>query len=67
MITVEQGIPHVVLFDTSGAEDVEINKELGNILEDEGLKATLPQVGIAVIVITIIILTIIITISVVGV
>ena len=59
MITVEQGIPHVVLFDTSGAEDVEINKELGNILEDEGLKATLPQVGLAVIVLTIILTTLI--------
>ena len=57
MITVEQGIPHVVLFDTSGAEDVEINKELGNILEDEGLKATLPQVGLAIIVLTIILTT----------
>ncbi|XP_067943191.1 tudor domain-containing protein 7B-like [Watersipora subatra] len=45
LVTVEQGIPHLVLFDTSGDDDIEINRELGNMLEDEGLTASLPTVG----------------------
>lgn len=43
VISIEVGIPHVVLFDTTGEADVEINKELGSSFDE--LKAQLPPVS----------------------
>ena len=43
-IDTEHGIPQVVLFDTSGEDDIEINSEIGKLLTDSKLAAHLPKV-----------------------
>jgi len=48
LISVEKDIPHVVLFDTTGEDDIEINKEIGKLVTHYKLKPMLPEVSISV-------------------
>lgn len=47
VVLVEADVPHIVLTDTSAEDDVEINGELGRLLDEDRLKVALPLVSIA--------------------
>jgi len=44
-MSIEDQVPHIVLFDTSTEEDVVINKELATCITDKDLDVSLPAVG----------------------